>query len=167
MIPPKLKNYIAVLFLISSCNYLYDNPTALASESNENKKILSSLDLFGTYEGIQNGYFLKNKSGDYIVARGNKVPVPASNYKFLFGYNQAVGLEQSSAGLKASYFGVYKVIEDTEEKTIIECRLSDGEYSNPTMVIEYSKLKKTFTYKGADGAPNFNLEKKSDDINFD
>ena len=116
--------------------------------------------LNGLFQGTQDSYFLKNKFGEDLIIQGNRVPVPSSEYKFLFKENLEVSLQQTSEdGVKVFYEGNYKTVKNDEEIVIIKCKLSDGEYSNPTMIIEYSKLKKTYTFNGENQSPNFNLNK--------
>ena len=116
--------------------------------------------LNGLFQGTQDSYFLKNKFGEDLIIQGNRVPVPSSEYKFLFKENLEVSLQQTSEdGEKVFYEGNYKAVKNDEEIVIIKCKLSDGEYSNPTMIIEYSKLKKTYTFNGENQSPNFNLNK--------
>jgi len=116
--------------------------------------------LNGLFQGTQDSYFLKNKFGEDLIIQGNRVPVPSSEYKFLFKENLEVSLQQTSEdGEKVFYEGNYKAVKNDEEIVIIKCKLSDGEYSNPTMIIEYSKLKKTYTFNGENQSPSFNLNK--------
>tara|TARA_B110000003_G_scaffold233735_1_gene237138 strand:- start:7969 stop:8502 length:534 start_codon:yes stop_codon:yes gene_type:complete len=139
------------------------SPEEIQIENTENSTVKTdNFVLNGLLNGIQDGYYMKNKFGDDLILGGNRVPVPGAEYKFLFKENGEVSLQQTSSkdGQRAYYEGNYKVVKNDEEIVLIECKLSDGKYSNPTMIIEYSKLKKTYTYKEeSSGAPSFNLEK--------
>ena len=142
--------FFVFFMAISSCNSNTKNSTVK----------IDKFVLNGLFQGNQDGYYLKNKFGEDLIINGNRVPVPSVEYKFLFKENLEVSLQQTSEdGKKVYYEGNYKAVKNDEEIVLIECKLSDGEYSNPTMTIEFSKLNKTYTFKGENWSPNFNLNK--------
>ncbi|MEL0198865.1 MAG: hypothetical protein VW905_02560 [Gammaproteobacteria bacterium] len=147
----KLLSIFAIFLMILGCNLPGNKP---------DKKEAETFELLGLFQGTQDSYYLKNKFGDDLLIQGKRVPVPSIEYKFLFENNSKVSLQQSSKdGDRAYYDGNYTVIENDDKIVLIECKLSDGEYSNPTMTIEFSKLNNRYTYRGMNFEPDFNLTK--------
>ena len=150
---------IIVLLLLLSC---VDSKKEVDKKSNSilvNIKNNDQIILNGLYKGVQNGYYLKNKFGDDLVIQGNKVPIPPVDHKFLFEKNLNVSLQQTSSdGQRVYYEGKYQIILDNQSTTHFQCDLSDGEFSNPTLIIEYSKLNKNIIVKGKDGSPDFEIK---------
>ena len=145
----KFFGYLIIFLMILGCNNLQKNSAVLEADNFE---------LDGLFQGTQDAYNLKNKFGDDIIIQGNRVTVPSSKYKFLFQEGFKVSLQQTSEeGQIVHYEGNYQISRNDDKIILIECELTDGEYSNPTMNIEYSKSNNEFTFKGQDGSPDFNL----------
>jgi hypothetical protein len=155
--------YVAAAFFIlyRACPSPEPSPEEIQIENTENSTVKTdNFVLNGLLQGVQDGYYMKNKFGDDLIIMGNRVPVPSAEYKFLFKENGEVSLQQTSRedGQRYYYEGNYKAVKNDEEIVLIECKLSSGKTSNPTMMIEFSKLKKTYTCK-EEGTPSFNLNK--------
>jgi hypothetical protein len=117
-------------------------------------------DLVGNYHGVQPSYFMKNKYGDDLIINGNKVPVPAIDYKFLLNADNTVSLQQTSQedNSRVYYEGTIKVLSENANSIQIECSLSDGKTSKPTYTLNINKADKKATCKGSND-PEFQLEK--------
>ena len=150
---------IICMFLIFSCK---DSKKIDEKEKNLYSLVVGEKDSFfleGIFKGTQNGYYLKNKFGDDLVIQGNKVPIPSVDHKFLFEKDLNVSLQQTSSdGQRVYYEGKYQIILDNQSITHFQCDLSDGEFSNPTLIIEYSKINKNIIVKGKDGSPDFEIK---------
>ena len=121
------------------------------------------LNFSGVYNGVQPGYFMKNKFGDAIIISGNKIEIPSIDYKFLFDKNQKVSLQQTGLDDNYRYYyeGDYKIVSQTDDVIVIECSLStsDGK-SSPTYLLEYNIDDDSFMCTDSSGGPNFIATKK-------
>ena len=117
-------------------------------------------DLVGNYHGVQPSYFMKNKYGDDLIINGNKVPVPAIDYKFLLNADNTVSLQQTSQedNSRVYYEGTIKILSENANYIQIECSLSDGKTSKPTYTLTITKADKKATCMGSND-PEFQLEK--------
>ncbi|MDA9685591.1 hypothetical protein N9T93_01370, partial [Flavobacteriaceae bacterium] len=115
----------------------------------------------GSFQGTQGAYYPKNKYGKEIIISGNPLLIPSVKHKFLFQDEDIVSLQQISGdGLKVYYEGKYQVIKN-DYIILIECKLSNGDGSNPTMTIEYNKQYNQYTVKeDGIGGPEFYLYNK-------
>lgn len=152
---------IPFLIIITGCGNSHVNTKQKNTlDSVKEIEIEGTFVLSGLYIGNQNGYTLKNKFGEEVVIRGQRVIIPSVEHKFLFEEDFTVSLQQTTdEGQRVYYEGSYQTKQEGSEKIIIQCQLSDGEYSNPTINIEYLELNETFTVKGDDGSPDFELVK--------
>ena len=118
-----------------------------------------SFTISGSFEGTQDAYYLKDKYGDDLIIGGRRVPVPSVKHKFLFQDDDIVSLQQiASDGTRVYYEGKYQVIKNDDEIALIECKLSNGDGSNPTIIIEYSKSNESGKVKkDGVGGPEFNI----------
>lgn len=119
-----------------------------------------SAEFLGNYHGIQASYFMKNKSGDDLVINGNKVSIPAIDFKFTIKDNAGVSLEQINLedNSRVNYEGTYKIISSESNTTKIECSLSDGQTSNPTYVLTINQSDKNGICNSSN-EPQFSIEK--------
>ena len=125
--------------------------------------VVEKLNFSGVYNGVQPGYFMKNKFGDAIIISGNKIEIPSIDYKFLFDKNQKVSLQQTGLDDNSRYYyeGDYKIVSQTDDVIVIECSLSttDGT-SSPTYLLEYNIDDDSFICNDSSGGPNFIATKK-------
>lgn len=146
------------MFLIFSCK---DSKKIDEKEKNLDSLVIGEKDSFfleGIFTGTQKGYYPKNKLGDYVIIKGNKLYIPSVNYKFSFQDDFSVSLQQSVDGSKYYYEGTYKIIENERNIVIIECQLLESESQNSfTMIIEHSKTNDIYTLKSQDGSPDFEI----------
>lgn len=108
-------------------------------EASEEDSVLS-----GTYYGFQPGYFMKNKYGEDMVISGNKIPVPACEWMFIFEGENFISIEQTCKDDNSSYYydGTYSIINDYSSEVEIECYVSDGAGSNPEISLVINKYYK-------------------------
>jgi len=118
-----------------------------------------SFTISGSFAGTQDPYYLKDKYGDDLIIGGRRVPVPSVKHKFLFQDDDIVSLEQiTSDGTRVYYDGKYQIIKNDDKIALIECKLSNGDGSNPTIIIEYSKSNESGKVKkDGVGGPEFNI----------
>jgi hypothetical protein len=130
------------------------------TESNKKEDKGLSAELLGNYHGMQSGYFMKNQYGDDMIINGNKIAVPAIDFKFLLKENNIVSLQQTNLddNSRVYYDGNYKIILDEKNTTKIECSLSDGKTSKPIYTMTISKNDKKGTCNG-NNEPEFSIEK--------
>ena len=134
----KIQFFAAISILamtIASCN---NNETG---QSKTSEVVELQADLLGNYNGSQPGYFMKNRFGDDMIVDGNKLPIPPSDWKFILQEKNAVSLQQSYPDDGSRYYldGTYQIINDSDERVVIECSLSDGKTSNPTYTLTIDK----------------------------
>jgi hypothetical protein len=88
---------------------------------------------------------------DFLM-EGKSVLVPSVKYKFIISDDFSIVLKQTSSDDLSSYYytGSYKVVRNNNDIILFKCKLislhKDNE-SNPTILIEYSKLNKTYIGK--------------------
>ena len=86
----------ALLILVSCGNNSSEaeqkSSSSKTEETTKQKGPQFPSDLVGNYHGVQPSYFMKNKYGDDLIINGNKVPVPAIDYKFLLNADNTVSL---------------------------------------------------------------------------
>ena len=136
-------------------------PTAIETEGATKEKAEGlSIEFLGNYHGIQPSYFMKNQYGDEMIIRGNKIPIPSIDYKFLLKENNVVSLQQINLedNSRVYFDGTYKILTDDSNTTKIECSLHDDEISNPTYILTISKIDKKGTCTGRN-EPEFSIEK--------
>ncbi len=123
----------------------------------------------GSFAGTQDAYYLKDKYGDDLIIGGRRVPVPSVKHKFFFQDDDIVSLQQiASDGTRVYYEGKYQIIKNDDKIALIECKLSNGDGSNPTMIIEYSKSNESGKVKkDGVGGPEFNIYSISDEYEDD
>ncbi len=148
------KNFKTILFCLISSNILIgcgdtstneknysssEQTVPIESEMNDYTTTESDPNesLLGLYHGVQPSYFMKNQYGDDMVINGNKISIPAIDYKFILKQNNIVTLQQISEedGTRAYYEGKFKVNKNGNLITIT-CEVSDGKSSSPTYTIE-------------------------------
>ena len=126
-----------------------------------NKKPQIDEEYLGVYMGIQNSYFMENKFGDYLIINGNKVPVPAIEYRFLIEDDNKISLQQKSMEDESRYYyeGNFTVLSILDDKIIIEAELTYDEFSSPSYKIEINKETKGGECTPQDLSPSFKIEK--------
>lgn len=140
--------------LPSSSQTITDS-SANASEEEPERLPLRFL---GIYSGLQPGYNLRNANGEEMEVRGEKVPVPPCEYKFIIKQNNEVTLQQLNLENKRSilYKGTYTMASEDINTYSLTCTLNDGDDSAPVYIIEISKTDKSATCYGT-GEPEFKL----------
>jgi hypothetical protein len=132
------------------------------TKCNKNNSLKSFI-LNGVFQGTQKEYSLKDSYGDDLLIKGKPVLIPSIKYKFLIIDNFSIVLKQTSSDDLSSYYytGSYEVVRNNNDIILFECKFissdKDNE-SNPTILIEYSKLNKTYIGKW-EGSPDFDLMK--------
>ena len=159
-----------LLILISACNgnvvnkKNQGNNTTTSDESSSAPSVDINDAFLGVYHGVQQAYYLKNQYGDDMVVKGNKIPVPSIDYKFILKKKGFVNLQQINLeeGTREYYEGNFSVL-DKEGSTIkITCNLSDGKSSNPVYQLLINNAANTITCTG-NNEPQFTLEKNPDE----
>jgi len=126
-----------------------------------NKKPQIDEEYLGVYMGIQNSYFMENKFGDYLIINGNKVPVPAIEYRFLIEDDNKISLQQKSMEDNSRYYyeGNLSELIILDDKIIIEAELTYDEFSSPSYKIEINRETKEGECTPQDLSPSFKIEK--------
>ena len=126
-----------------------------------NKKPQIDEEYLGVYMGIQNSYFMENKFGDYLIINGNKVPVPAIEYRFLIEGDNKISLQQKSMEDNSRYYyeGNLSELIILDDKIIIEAELTYDEFSSPSYKIEINRETKEGECTPQDLSPSFKIEK--------
>ena len=103
---------------------------------------------------------MKNQSGDDIVIKGKKVKVPFIDFKFILKENGAIRLQQSSLedNTRFYYKGTATVKSEDAQSIAVECKVSDGNSSNPTYLLIINKLDKSGICRG-NNESEFQLDK--------
>ncbi len=136
---------IFLLFIISGCN------SDRFKKSNHEQEILNkhseelSVDFLGTYEGIQDSYFMKNQDGDEIEINGKKIHVPSTQFVFLIHENKNAQLKLKNLENNQihNYDGFYNILREENDKVSLEVSLTDGQGSSPTYLLKINKSDKT------------------------
>ena len=104
-----------------------------------------SVRYLGLYSGTQQSYFLRNANGEEIEIRGEKVEVPACDYKFIIKLNKLVSLQQInlSNNQRIIYEGTYQVVDENDQSISISCSVSDGSGSSPNYTLQIDKATKS------------------------
>ncbi len=112
----------------------------------------------GIYTGLQPGYNLRNTNGEDIEVRGEKVPVPPCEYKFIFKQDNEVALQQVNleSNQRILYKGHYTIVEEDDHQYTLSCTVNDGGDSSPNYTIEINKQDKTMMCYGTN-EPEFRL----------
>lgn len=157
--------FLFCVVLLLACNdtntTTQETPTAQESNANSEVKPQSLEGKFlGIYHGQQPSYFMKNQYGDDMIVNGNKVSVPGIDYKFILKENGIANLQQTSLEDNSRYYydGTYSIIQEDENKLIIECKMSDGKSSFPSYTLTIEKATVKGTCKGSND-PEFAIEK--------
>ena len=79
-------------------------------------------DILGVYHGVQEAYYMKNQYGDEMIIIGNKVPIPAIDYKFLIKEGNKISLQQTGMedNKRVYYDGEFSVLENTDQQLKIQ-----------------------------------------------
>ena len=136
---------IFLLFIILGCNSDRFNKSNLEKEIQiEHSKELPD-DFLGTYEGIQDSYFMKNQGGDEIIINGKKIHVPSLQFVFLIDENKNAQLKLKNLENKQihNYDGFYNILREENDKVSLEVSLTDGQGSSPTYLLKINKSDKT------------------------
>ncbi|MGY8886900.1 MAG: hypothetical protein ACKVGT_08780 [Flavobacteriales bacterium] len=139
---------IATFFLVVSCNSTNNEANINDSSTSAMEVELAVLPIafLGNYHGVQPGYYMKNKNGDDVIIKGNKISIPSVGHKFLISENNSLSLQLTSLDDNSRYYyeGNYTVTEESIEEITIDCKVSsqDGS-SNPTFTIVLDKENKT------------------------
>jgi len=146
------------LRILGGCEISNNSSETSAAENVDSK--FSAL-VSGTYHGIQEGYFLKNQNGEDMVINGEKVPVPSCDFEFQLNEDLTVRLKQKSLSDQTivNYQGTFKMVSQDEKQVMLECSLSDGNFSQPVykLKLEKSNLKGVCL---SENSPTFSIEKK-------
>ncbi len=134
---------------------------SLNAQGKGNSKELSR-ELLGTYEGHQPKYAMRNKDGGELVIGGNKVWVPACDYKFELKSKNKVTMSQLSEEKTKPYLytGTYTIIKDDAEKIEILCKVSLDKYTNPEYSLVIDKKEKSAICYGSNEPPFALIKKK-------
>ena len=102
---------------------------------------------------------MKNQYGDEMIVAGNKIPVPSTDFKFLFKENNIVSLQHTNLEDNSRYYydGNYKIISGDLELIKVECSLNNGKGSSPTYTLEINKTSKTGKCIGKTNEPEFQI----------
>lgn len=126
------------------------NTTLVASDSinnSHNDELPNGLSVkyLGVYEGIQEGYNLRNENGEEMEVRGEKIPVPSCSYKFTLKLNNEVTLQQVNLSNQQNIFyaGTYQIVNEDADEILISCSVSDGNGSSPNYNLSINKKEKT------------------------
>ena len=121
-----IKPFGALLFaslILSNCNSILE--TKIPDSESSSEKIVDtelSEEFLGIYHGIQQSYFMKNQYGDEMIVAGNKIPMPSTDFKFLFKENNIVSLQHTNLEDNSRYYydGNYKIISADLELIKVE-----------------------------------------------
>jgi hypothetical protein len=146
---------------MESCQDKEKNNQGIPTEVEKKKITQVNTDFNGVFQGVQPGYYLKNEFGDDLLVLGKKVPVPSSDYKFLFQEDGSVRLQQTNLEDNKRYYyeGNYRILSNNNETLVVLCTLSDGGTSNPTYTLNINKANYSGICKG-DNQPVFTVKKQ-------
>ncbi len=105
---------------------------------------------------------MRNKDGGELVIGGNKVWVPACDYKFELKSKNKVTMSQLSEEKTKPYLytGTYTIIKDDAEKIEILCKVSLDKYTNPEYSLVIDKKEKSAICYGSNEPPFALIKKK-------
>lgn len=160
-----MKKNVQILILMFIATLILNG---CASENKSNveeiqppKTMQLSNDYLGIYHGIQESYFMKNQYGDEMIIAGKKVPVPASDFKFLLKEKNVVSLQQTNLKDNQRYYynGSYKIVSNESDLIKLEISVSDGQGSSLTYILEINKTDKKGNCIASIFEPAFNISK--------
>jgi hypothetical protein len=149
------------IFFLACGNQAESQEASQVDVGMENYPMIS-VEYEGNYNGIQASYTMKNQYGDDMIIGGQKITIPAIDFKFLLKVDGAAGLQQTNLddNSRVYYKGTLKVLNEDANSLTVECSLSDGKSSNPTYTLEINKADKSAVCKGAN-EPEFSLTKQN------
>lgn len=80
-----------------------------------------------------------------MILRGNRVLVPASDYKFELGEKNKVTMYNINEEMLSPdvYTGTYSIVSEDNNKVVVFCRVSFDKYTNPEYTIVIDKATKS------------------------